>query len=147
MSSSSGFRMTCQRQVILEELKKAKTHPTADQVYELVRQRLPRISLGTVYRNLENLFEQGLIQKLDLAGTPRRFDGEVGNHYHVRCLKCGRVEDVALEAELISALAEARHGGTEYQITGHRLEFTGFCPQCCPKGFPSLEGNQENHTD
>jgi len=125
--------MTHQRQVILEELKKARSHPTADQVYELVRRRLPRISLGTVYRNLEVLSAQGLIQRLDWAGTQRRFDGDVENHYHVRCLACGRVDDVVLEAAPVAAFAEALSGGTEYQITGHRLELTGFCPQCCPE--------------
>ena len=59
--------MTRQRQIILEELRKVVTHPSADEVYEMVRKRLPRISLGTIYRNLEILSENGDIQKLELG--------------------------------------------------------------------------------
>ena len=69
-------RMTRQRAVILEELRKVKTHPTADELYSIVRERLPRISLGTVYRNLDFLTESKEILKLESAGSIRRFDGD-----------------------------------------------------------------------
>ena len=69
--------MTRQRPVILEELKNLTTHPTADELYSMVRRRLPRISLGTVYRNLEILSEMGLAQKLESAGAQRRYGGDV----------------------------------------------------------------------
>jgi Fur family ferric uptake transcriptional regulator len=85
--------MTRQRQIILEELRKADTHPSADEVYETVRKRLPRISLGTVYRNLEILSELGEIQKLELGGDLKRFDRKPNKHYHIRCMNCGRVDD------------------------------------------------------
>jgi len=75
--AKSKLKMTKQRRVIVEELKKLKTHPTATLIYELVRKRLPRISLGTVYRNLDLLAEAGIIQKLETAGTQKRFDGTV----------------------------------------------------------------------
>ena len=61
--------MTRQRRVILEALRGTTSHPTADEVYEMVRRRLPRISLGTVYRNLEILSGEGLVAKLEMAGT------------------------------------------------------------------------------
>jgi Fur family transcriptional regulator, ferric uptake regulator len=88
------FRMTRQRQVILEQLREVCSHPTADEVYGMVRRRLPRISLGTVYRNLEMLVKAGLIRRLDMAGRQRRYDGNVEHHYHVRCSRCGCVGDV-----------------------------------------------------
>ena len=90
MQTSPKLRMTTQRQVILEELRKLKSHPTAGELCQIVRQRLPRISLGTVYRNLEILSRSGVVLKLDVAGLEMRFDGTVDNHYHVRCLDCGR---------------------------------------------------------
>ena len=121
-------RMTRQRQVIIEELCKVKSHPTADEIYRKVRRRLPRISLGTVYRNLEILSDCGSISKLDLAGRQRRFDGDLTPHYHVRCVQCERVEDVMAKphTELEKSLTDA----TGYRIIGHRLEFIGICPRC-----------------
>ena len=74
--SQPQTRMTRQRMVILEELRKVKTHPTADELYAMVRTRMPRISLGTVYRNLDFLTESKEILKLESAGSIRRFDGD-----------------------------------------------------------------------
>ena len=128
MSSARKFMMTRQRRVILEELRKLNSHPTADEVYEVARRRLPRISLGTVYRNLEILSECSMIQKLELGGTPKRFDGNVGNHYHVRCMGCGSIEDVPLEP--LTGLENAVRGMSNYEIIGSCLEFIGICPQC-----------------
>ena len=128
LSSNRTFRMTRQRQVILEELRKINSHPTADEVYEMVRRRLPRVSLGTVYRNLDMLCECGMIQKLELAGPQRRFDGTIENHYHVRCIRCGRVEDAPIEP--LAALEDTLRELSDYEIIGHRLKFIGICPQC-----------------
>ncbi len=128
MASAQKLRMTPQRQIILDELRKMRTHPSADEVYGMVRLRQPRISLGTVYRNLEKMSECGIIRKLDVGGSQRRFDGDTDSHYHVRCTGCGRVDDV--EVNHIDGLEEALHGAGDYEITGHRLEFVGRCPQC-----------------
>ncbi len=123
-----NLRNTSQRRVILEELVKLKTHPTANELYEIVRKRIPKISLGTVYRNLELLAESGLIQKLDTAGTQKRFDGMVGDHYHVRCVKCGRVDD--LDFPFLNSLNKSASLAGNYKIISHRLEFEGICPEC-----------------
>jgi len=120
--------MTAQRQVILEEVRKTKIHPTADEVYQLVRERLPRISLGTVYRNLETLSESGLIRKLDWAGTQKRYDGDLEKHYHVRCLNCGRIEDMYIEP--LTAIEETFRQSSDYEIIGYRLEIIGLCTGC-----------------
>ena len=122
------LKMTKQRRVIVEELIKLKTHPTATVLYELVRKRLPRISLGTVYRNLDLLAEAGIIQKLETAGIQKRFDGTVENHYHVRCVKCGQVDD--LPVPLFGDIEDALRGLSDYKILSHRLEFQGICPSC-----------------
>lgn len=122
------FRMTQQRKIILEELKNLHSHPTADEVYDAVRKRMPRISLGTVYRNLEILSQWGLAQKLDVAGTRRRFDGSMEEHYHVRCVGCGEVEDVPVEP--LRDLEASVRSNTDFEIIGHRLNFLGRCPMC-----------------
>jgi Fe2+ or Zn2+ uptake regulation protein len=94
MQSQSEIRLTPQRQVILEELAKVKTHPTANEVYDMVRKRLPRIGLGTVYRNLELMADNGMILKLEVGGSQKRFDATTNLHYHIRCTCCGKVDDM-----------------------------------------------------
>ena len=112
----------------MEELRAVTSHPTADEMYEMVRRRLPKVSLGTVYRNLEILAESGVVLKIDVGGTKKRFDGNVAVHHHLRCVACGRVDDVELDPGVdLEALAAAR---TDYDILRHRLEFVGVCPAC-----------------
>jgi Fur family transcriptional regulator, ferric uptake regulator len=132
MNADQVRRNTRQRQVVLEELQKLKIHPTAVVLYEIVRRRLPKISLGTVYRNLDLLARTGLIQKLNVAGGEARFDGEVAQHDHVRCVRCGRVDDVS--APPLDLVGGTTHDWGGYQILGHRLEFFGICPECVKTG-------------
>ena len=120
--------MTQQRLVILEEVRKLKTHPTASDVHDIVRERLPRISLGTVYRNLDLLSESGEIWRLATSGTQYRFDGNTENHYHITCVVCGRVDDFEGPTVEIGGASPAETLG--YEIVDHRLEFLGKCPQC-----------------
>jgi Fur family ferric uptake transcriptional regulator len=124
---NKDMRLTNQRKVILQELRAVKTHPTADEVYTLVRKKIPRISLGTVYRNLEVLSSLGLILKLENAGCQRRYDGDVSPHHHIRCDVCGKVGDIFD----VPDISEVEKGlDTDFQITGHILEFSGICPEC-----------------
>lgn len=132
MVGNPKIRMTKQRQVILEELCKVTSHPTADEMYQMIRKRLPKISLGTVYRNLEILSELGMVLKLDVGGTQKRFDGNVENHYHARCKHCGSVSDIHMS---INADVEAQAQlCTDFNIQRHSLEFTGVCPACQEAG-------------
>lgn len=126
--SEKKLLLTEQRQVILEELKKTNSHPTADEVFLMVRQRLPRISLATVYRNLELLSEHGIIQKLEWSGRQKRYDGNFQNHYHIRCIKCGRVEDVGIDP--LKVIEDYFQKATDYKIVDYRLEVLGICPKC-----------------
>lgn len=128
MEAKKTHRTTRQRQVILGELKKLTCHPTAMELYEIVRQVLPRVSLGTVYRNLEFLARDGTIQKLETGGKESRFDGTPDRHSHVRCLVCGRVDDAHHEPEDLAEDSLTHLNG--YEILGHRLEYFGYCPEC-----------------
>ena len=120
-------RMTRQRAVILEELRKVKSHPTADEVYSIVRERLPRISLGTVYRNLDFLADTGEILKLEAAGSTKRFDGDTSWHQHVRCNHCGRIGDVMTPQTPPEVNGLHVEGFT---VTGARVEYDGVCHRC-----------------
>ena len=121
-------RNTLQRQIILEELCKLTSHPTAADLYEIVRRRLPKISLGTVYRNLELLTQMNEIQKLDISGSEARFDGNAAPHYHIRCVRCERVDDLHEAPDNL-----VKSGVTEldgYEILGYQLKFFGICLDC-----------------
>jgi Fur family ferric uptake transcriptional regulator len=121
-------RTTEQRTVILEELRKHRDHPGADELYLQVRQRLPRISLGTVYRNLELLAAQGIIQRLDFGPGQMRCDPVAEAHGHFRCTRCGAVEDLPFPVRLprLSRLNWTRRR----IISGGRAEYFGLCPAC-----------------
>ena len=125
-------RMTTQRKIILEELRAVKSHPTADELFGIVKKKLPNISLGTVYRNLETLSAKGIIRKLDSGGLPMRFDGRVEEHCHVRCERCGKLGDLALEPDVRLCETVGRLSG--YSITGYTLIFCGICRECSDSG-------------
>lgn len=122
------MRMTKQREIVLEELRKIDVHPTADELYERVRKRLPKISLATVYRNLEWLAERELIRKIEHAGSAKRFDANLEKHYHIYCVECGRVDDFPVEFP--KKLAYDFDYQTDYQVLGQRTKWFGICPQC-----------------
>jgi Fur family ferric uptake transcriptional regulator len=115
--------------VVHEELCRLDNHPTAAEIYTAVRTRLPRISLGTVYRNLDVLHEDGMIGKLEFAGAETRFDGTTTPHCHVRCTGCGTIADVHEHGIDLAKRPTHLEG---FRVTGHRLEFTGLCPACDP---------------
>lgn len=128
MIRSDKMRMTKQRSLILDVLRSENTHPTADVIYEMVRKKMPKISLGTVYRNLEILTAIGEIQTLELSGSQKRYDGIANKHYHIRCLHCDRVDDAPIAP--LQRLEDELYESTVYTIMGHRLEFVGLCPEC-----------------
>jgi Fur family ferric uptake transcriptional regulator len=120
--------MTRQRRVLLDELRALHCHPTADELFHRVRGRLPRISLGTVYRNLDLLCRSGEVRRLESGSGPARYDGDLRPHYHLRCTRCGRLEDV--DAALVRGpeYPAASPGGIA--ITGHEMLLLGCCPGC-----------------
>lgn len=120
-------RTTKQRMVILEELRAVHCHPTADEIYAMTRVRLPRISLGTVYRNLDLLARQGEIICLESAGSQKRFDGNINEHQHVRCVSCGKVGDI-MHPFAVPQVPDRPVEG--FVVTKARLEFEGVCNDC-----------------
>lgn len=123
------MRMTPQRKILIEELRKLYTHPTADELYEVVRKRLPHISLGTIYRNLEILSRKGIIRKIELGGTQKRFDGDLEIHQHIRCTECGRIDDLPAGTAVTRCNMDLIEQ-TGYKVIENRVEFIGICPEC-----------------
>ncbi|NPV47239.1 MAG: transcriptional repressor [Armatimonadetes bacterium] len=122
------MRTSRQRQVILEELQRAASHPTADELLARVRERMPKVSLGTVYRNLELLADLGLAQVIEDFGGQRRYDGDTRQHSHIRCVRCGAIADLMLDPTAES-LTEVQ-AVTAYKVFEVRLVCTGLCPNC-----------------
>ena len=140
MSSEQGvpLRMTKQRCALLDVVRACTDHPTANEVYARVRRTLPRISLATVYRNLEELSERGVILRVEFAGDQRRYDGCTEAHQHVVCRVCGRVGDVWVHDDAESGrpgLAERVR--SSFRLEEHRIEWTGLCPACMDGGSQS----------
>ena len=120
-----------QREAIKKYLMSTKEHPTAEMVYEAIRQVCPNISLGTVYRNLTFLEEHGEITRLHCGEGSDRFDGNIDPHYHFICRECGKVQDVPMEtADHLEKSAAERFDGS---IEGHTALFYGVCRSCREK--------------
>lgn len=121
-------RNTIQRALTLEAVKNFHGHPTADEVYEEVSLLHPTISRGTVYRNLNQLAESGEIAVRELQGGAIRFDSRTGEHYHAKCLKCGRLFDV--DMEILPDLTDRIRDSHGFQFSGHDIIFKGVCEEC-----------------
>jgi len=113
---------------IIEVLKGVRTHPSAGWIYDEVRKKLPHVSKGTIYRNLNVLEDEGAIIELNVDGVVGRYEIRQDNHYHFICEKCGHIFDLnePIEAELNLRYTKK----TGFKITHHRLEFRGLCRDC-----------------
>ena len=128
---ASGKRFTPQRSAVYAYLAKAEQHPTAEEVYQGVRPRIPQISLATVYKSLEALVDAGLAAKLESGNGSARYDARPDHHYHLRCLRSGAVEDLStpFDPDLIAKLDPALGRSLAergFQLTGYRLELVGY---------------------
>ena len=121
-------RQSRQRDVVLAVVRSTMDHPTAEWVHRQARRTLPRIGLGTVYRNLKKLATQGAIREIHTGGHAARFDGNTGRHYHIRCLGCGRVNDLPISID--ARLEDEAGRAMNYRILGHQVEVLGLCPLC-----------------
>ena len=121
-------RNTVQCHLVSEAVKKLQCHATADEIYNEIAKEHSNISRSTVYRNLNRLSEIGKIRKIEIPGGPDRFDHLCHRHYHVKCVKCGRVFDV--EMDYITDLEKNIKDTHGFEITGHTILFDGICPEC-----------------
>ena len=120
-----------QREMIQRYMAGRKDHPTADAVYTAVRKELPNISLGTVYRNLMLLSEEGALAKVDVGDGMLHFDPDTTRHAHFICSDCGCVLDIP-STEADDALDETVRALFPGTIDGHQTVFHGRCANCAP---------------
>lgn len=119
-------RLTNQKQIILDYLQSVHTHPTAEEIFKAVQKKLPRISLATVYRNLEKFVEKEMV--LEIPGETKRFDADIDEHQHFICDSCGKVYDICCRLPHLKKLEEHQHKvGT---IKRYQLYFCGTCKKC-----------------
>ncbi len=123
-----GLALTIQRRAVFAELAERRDHPTADQVYDTLRTRLPGISRTTVYRVLETLVEQGFARKVPHAGGPARFDPMAARHHHLVCDACGRLYD--LDDGVVPRVPTPDTGKTGFRVRDYSISFTGLCEGC-----------------
>lgn len=117
-----------QRKLILDAVQGNYTHPTADAVYNELKERLPSLSLGTVYRNLNRLADEGTILRLRMEEGPDRFDCQTVAHYHMRCRNCGELVD--LMTDYLADVDDRVGTATGQQIESHHIMFEGVCEKC-----------------
>lgn len=128
MKSEVRKRETRQLAAVYAALQGGGSHPTADEIYRRVRKKLPRISLGTVYRNLQRLVAEGKIRMLLLGERVARYDPMLTEHDHFVCQRCGRVEDVLLERERQVNLTPLLEAGMT--VAALSLTIHGLCERC-----------------
>ncbi|HEX5700009.1 MAG TPA: transcriptional repressor [Rubrobacter sp.] len=124
----SGYTLTSQRRAVLEALSRAKGHPSAEDVYLIVKRENPRVALGTVYQALSVLEEVGIIGSKRWAESPTRYDLNVKPHLDIRCISCGEVSEVPGVA--LDSVEERIRGNTPYRVTRATMVVEGLCPDC-----------------
>lgn len=121
-------RYSRQRERIYQAVHASREHPSAQMVYDLLREEMPRLSLGTVYRNLHQMAREGMLQELE--GPTARFDACLAPHAHIRCTCCGRVMDLSALEEPAPVRSAAEAG---WQVERYSLMLEGICPACAGK--------------
>jgi len=124
----SGTPITVQRRVVLRAVLERDDHPTADQVFDVARDRVPGISRTTVYRVLDKLTELGLIRRLHHPGASVRFDGTIGRHHHLVCQKCGKVTDFT--SAKLDKLPLPEVNRQQFEIQDFSVHCFGTCARC-----------------
>ena len=118
---------TIQRRVIQEELKLLGNHPSAEELFRIVRIRLPKISLATVYRNLAEMTEAGLVRKTEIPAGKARYETHVEPHFHLHCVHCQAIEDLKLSPEEVEFFLKDR---VTRRVRNFDLSFSGLCRSC-----------------
>jgi len=122
------YKKSRQRENILEFLRDTETHPSADWIYERLKKDFKNLSMGTVYRNLGILIDQGFVRKIDFGSTFDRFDANVTKHYHFICERCGAISDLEMPFDDMLNRKAAMAG--RFEVRHHRIEFFGVCEKC-----------------
>ncbi|MBE6642315.1 MAG: transcriptional repressor [Ruminococcaceae bacterium] len=121
-------RNTYQKSLIKDVVLNTCTHPSADAVYDKVKEVCPNVSKATVYRVLNDLADKGEVYRVRVLDGPDRYDKTIFKHYHVKCASCGRVVDTMYTTN--EDIEKVAGENCEFKITGHEIIFEGICPEC-----------------
>jgi Fur family peroxide stress response transcriptional regulator len=122
--------MSRQKELIYDLVSSTMSHPTADWVYENARRKMPHISLGTVYRNLNTLVREGRILAITNSRGPVRYDPNTTRHSHLKCIGCGLMLDVPeTDIDVVPRSPKIR----QFEVLEYRIEFLCLCPDCRKK--------------
>ncbi len=135
---ANGIPLTVQRRIIMETLAVRSDHPTADLLYEAVKDRVKGISRTTVYRVLETFVRFGIIQKISNPQAKARFDANTGRHHHIQCRLCGVVADI--HDQDLNTLPLPTFEQTGFELSDYSINYTGTCARC-------LQRDGNNPTD
>ncbi len=133
----TDLKKTKQRSVILDELRKLMVHPTAEELYDIVKHKHKGIGMCTVYRNLEHFYKEGLIGKI--KGNPTRYDGNVTPHNHIKCIQCGKIKDIFVDIPI----DEIEINKSGYKLHSYKIEINGLCRDCNNKRT-KIKGRTKN---
>ncbi len=125
-------RFSKKRQAVLDCVLSTRAHPTAEWVYEHLKDAYPDMSLATVYRNLGQLRDAGIIRSIGVVNGEERYDGNISDHPHGVCVLCGRVIDLPPATIPPEALREIREKAG-FAISDTALRFNGVCSACSDK--------------
>lgn len=126
------MRYSKQRELIYNTLKNNPCHPTADYLYSLIKPHCPALSLGTLYRNLNQMSACGRIKKISGLNQADHFDHHTQEHAHIVCQNCGKVEDVFIDEDLLVKISSAAQK-TDFKINRREIIFNGVCKECINK--------------
>lgn len=121
-------KLTRQRQIVLDAIKSGDHHPTAAEVFDAARTKMPGISFATVYNSLRYLKEAGFVQEITFGNGASRYDRETERHDHAICSGCGKLVDFDLPGTVALTRAAAR--ASKFKAESIRLTLVGLCPQC-----------------
>ncbi len=127
------YKRSRQREHILNILKDTDTHPTASWIYDELKKEFTNLSMGTVYRNVNILIDQGLITKIESGSSFDRFDGNVSPHYHFTCRQCDSIYDLPLP--VLEDLHQKVSSSTGHQADSHSINFYGQCNNCAKQKY------------
>ncbi len=123
-----GLRVTPQRLAVYRAVVESEIHPSAEDIHRTLRDRMPGLSLDTVYRTLLTFERHGLVRRLEVLDDRARFDGNLEDHHHLVCVRCRSVQDVRWPGvEALELPPEARVWG---RVEGRHVEFRGVCSRC-----------------
>lgn len=125
-----GYKVTPQRLAVYEALASEIWHPNAEMLYNKLQPRFPAMSFATVYKTVEILHDINVIKILNTGEDSYRYDANISEHHHLRCLRCGQVCDAHTDEDSVKKLTAEVEAASGFAVCGHQFYFFGICPEC-----------------